>query len=368
MSVLSTPRALHVAAGNLYGGVERILVEVATATASWRHEVAVCFEGRLSHELDAGGAERHLLGGVRFSRPWTVWRARRRLRALSMSRAYDAIVCHSPWSYALAAPVFERAPILWAHDALTGAHWTERRVARRPPRLILCNSRYTESAIAAWLTETPHAVVYAPVSAPVPSVSRRDIRRAFGADDDVVVIVMASRLERWKGHARLLRAAVALNGRCEIWIAGVPQRPQEGRYERELHELVQTLGIASRVRFLRDQVNVPDLLGAADIHCQPNTAPEPFGIVFVEALYAGLPVVTSDAGGAAEIVTPDCGVLLPMGDDGALRGTLQSLVNNPQMRATLGAAGRPRALQLCDPAVQIARLETVLGQAVRAAA
>ena len=75
--------------------------------------------------------------------------------------------------------------------------------------------------------------------------------------------------------------------------------------------LVARKGLAERVRFLGERADVPDLLGAADIHCQPNSSPEPFGLAFVEALHAALPVVTSDAGGAREIVTPACGVLVP---------------------------------------------------------
>jgi hypothetical protein len=74
-------RVLHVAAGNLYGGVERILEEIARhGTAASQHEFALSFEGRLSGGLDAAGATRHDLGAVRFSRPLSVWRARRRLR------------------------------------------------------------------------------------------------------------------------------------------------------------------------------------------------------------------------------------------------------------------------------------------------
>ena len=47
---------------------------------------------------------------------------------------------------------------------------------------------------------------------------------------------------------------------------------------------------------------VPRLMAAADIYCQPNTTPEPFGIAFVEALAAGVPVVTTAMGGPLEIV------------------------------------------------------------------
>ncbi|HEY3883680.1 MAG TPA: glycosyltransferase [Vicinamibacterales bacterium] len=365
---MSGRRALHVAAGNLYGGVERILVEIARAPGGWRHEFAVCFDGRLAHEIDASGAERHCLGPARFSRPWTVWGARRRLRAICAATAYEAIVCHSPWPYALASPVLDEAPVLWAHDAFQGTHWTERRVAGRPPRLIVCNSEYTSSAAHRWLSSAPRTVVYAPVSPPSAAVARRDIRRAFGAAEDLPIIAIASRFERWKGHVPLLRALAGIEAACEVWIAGTPQRPHERDYESQLRRLARDLRVDGRVRFLTDRVNVPDLFAAADIHCQPNTAPEPFGIAFIEALYAGLPVVTSDAGGPREIVTADCGVLLPMGDVDALRRALEALVCDPAARARLGAAGPARAWALCEPAARIAQLEAAIHGAGRTAA
>jgi hypothetical protein len=137
-------RVLHVAAGNLYGGVERILVEIARAAKAGTHDFALAFDGRLARELDACGATRHQIGEVRFSRPLTAWRARRRLGALVRSGGHQVVVAHSPWSYALAAPALSpRRPVLWAHDALRGEHWTERRVAARPPELVICNSHYT---------------------------------------------------------------------------------------------------------------------------------------------------------------------------------------------------------------------------------
>ena len=67
------------------------------------------------------------------------------------------------------------------------------------------------------------------------------------------------------------------------------------------------------MRFLGERRDVAACMRAADIHCQPNTAPEPFGLAFVEALYAGLPVVTTALGGALEILTDACGVLVPAG-------------------------------------------------------
>ncbi|HET7694609.1 MAG TPA: glycosyltransferase family 4 protein [Vicinamibacterales bacterium] len=353
-------RVLHVAAGNLYGGVERMLVEIARAAPGARHEFAVSFEGRLSRELDAAGARRHAIGEVRFRRPLSVWLARRRLGALLRGTKYDAVVCHSPWPYAIASPVLDTPPVLWAHDAQRGDHWTERRVAERAPSLVICNSRYTAAALAAWLPDSPREVVYAPVAPPVPTFPRWEMRARLGATDDTAVIVMTCRFERWKGHVELLRALTALEGNWMLWIAGGPQRPHEQEYEAELRELSASPGLGDRVRFLGERTDVANLLAAADIHCQPNSAPEPFGLAFVEALHAGLPVVTSDAGGAREIVTPACGVLVPPGDVDALRAALAELTASRERRAALGSAGPARARELCDPARQVASLEAAL--------
>jgi glycosyltransferase involved in cell wall biosynthesis len=356
-------RVLHVAAGNLYGGVERVLVEIARAGRG-RHEFAISFEGRLSREIDATAARRHAIGEVRFRRPLSVWLARRRLAAVVRSGAFDAVVCHSPWPYAIAAPGLDTRPVLWAH----GDHWTERRVTARPPSLVICNSHYTASALAAWLPESNKEVVYAPVSPPVRSFPRWEMRARLGATDDTAVIVMASRLERWKGHVELLRALTTLDGNWMMWIAGGAQRPHEQEYEAELRQLSAVPGLADRVRLLGDRSDVGNLLAAADIHCQPNSAPEPFGVAFVEALHAGLPVVSSDAGGAREIVTPECGLLVPAGDIEALRSALAELVCNRERRAQLGAAGPRRARELCDPERQVALLESALAASPMAVA
>ena len=352
---------LHVAAGNLYGGVERILVEIARASAPGTHEFALAFDGRLARELDACGAVRHQLGEVRFSRPLTGWRARRRLAAVVGAGAYQAVVAHSPWSYALAAPALSpRRPVLWAHEALRGEHWTERRVAARPPELVICNSRYTENAVAGWLPAAQREVIYAPVAFSRAARSRGDVRASLSTREPAVVIVMASRFERCKGHADLIRAALDLPGDWTIWMAGGPQRPHERQYESELRALVEAGGLASRVLFLGERHDVPDLLAAADLHCQPNSAPDSFGLAFVEALHARLPVVTTNAGGAREIVTPACGVLIEPGDLEGLRRALADLIADEPARRSLGEAGPARAQELCDPARQLARLEAAV--------
>ena len=112
--------------------------------------------------------------------------------------------------------------------------------------------------------------------------------------------------------------------------------------------------------FLGERRDVPALMRAADIHCQPNTAPEPFGLAFVEALDAGLPVVTTAIGGALEIVTPGCGVLVEPGNPAHLASALGALVADAAARHRLGSAGPARARALCDPTRQLEALAGIL--------
>jgi glycosyltransferase involved in cell wall biosynthesis len=137
---------------------------------------------------------------------------------------------------------------------------------------------------------------------------------------------------------------------------GGAQRPAEVRYFEELKERAAQLNITDHVRFLGQRADVRQLLAAADIHCQPNIGPEPFGITFLEALDAGLPVVTTAQGGALEIVDQTCGILTPPGDAEALARSLRKLIESPDLRSHLGRAGPPRARALCDPARQMSRL------------
>lgn len=101
-------------------------------------------------------------------------------------------------------------------------------------------------------------------------------------------------------------------------------------------------------------------MGAADLYCQPNVAPDAFGLAFVEALRAGLPVVTTPLGGAPEVVDASCGVMVPVGDAARLREALLDLISSSDRRTSLGRAGPSRAASLCDPARQVERLDAAL--------
>jgi glycosyltransferase involved in cell wall biosynthesis len=200
-------RVLHVAAGNLFGGIERMLLTLVDASRqaeSGGHEVAVAFDGRFARELRDAGSSPWVLGDARFSRPDTVWRARRALRRALAQQRYDAVIAHAPWSTALAAPAVRRAnlPLFsWIHDAPHPDQWPERRVARMRPDRFICNSRYTAGLVARWMPGLATDVIHPPVAASAPSTDRAGVRREFGEPDDAVVVLTAARMSRGKGIA-----------------------------------------------------------------------------------------------------------------------------------------------------------------------
>jgi glycosyltransferase involved in cell wall biosynthesis len=370
---LPAVRLLHLHSGNLFGGVETSLLASARFQRLWRgveHTFALCYPGRLQVELAAAGASLHMLCPARVRWPWTVWGVRRRLRDLLRRHAFDVVACHGCWAHALMAPVVRSAGlplIFWIRDQLSGRHWLERWAQRTPPDFVLTNSEFTLKATAGLFGGVPRAIQHPLVLPPEWAESdreriRRSVRAEVGTPEEAVVVVHAARLEPWKGHRVLLDAVSRLRVArpWECWFVGGPQRRREAAYFNGLQRATQHLGLAGRVRFLGQSLDVMSLLAAADIHCQPNTRPEPFGVAFVEAMHAGLAVVTVALGGATEIVDDTCGVLLSDPDPGRLADALSELIANDERRKRLGQGGVTRAREHFEPGRSLARLHSTL--------
>jgi glycosyltransferase involved in cell wall biosynthesis len=367
-------RVLHVSAGNLFGGVETLLATLARfqdRCPEMLPHFALCFDGKLGEILRQTAVPVHMLGPVRVSRPWTVGRARRNLAQLLQKIAFDVVICHSVWPMAIFSPVvrLSRMPLVfWLHDAVRGTHWLERWARRTAPDLAVCNSRFTAATLKNLYPAAECEVVYCPVAMPeLAHHDRAAVRADLSTPENTVLVIQVSRLERWKGHLLHLEALGKLRDLTEwmAWFVGGVQRPPEAHYLEELKTRTNQLKISQRVRFLGQRPDVPRLLAAADIHCQPNSGPEPFGITFVEGLLAGLPVVTTALGGAKEIIDETCGILVPPGDPIVLADTLRRLIENAVVRARLGRAGPSRARSLCDPGRQLDRIHGVCQRALR---
>jgi len=370
-------RILHINPGNLYGGVETFLVTLARCRdlcTAMVPEFALCVSGRLEAELRQAGVAVHLLGATRFSRPWTVLRARAALRRLiSYQDRYDVIVCHQPWTQALFAGVVQKIglPYVAYFHGPNGGAWLERLSRRHRPQLVIAPSQFTLNTVQPLHPDVPGEVLYYPLPSQITATSeltaeqRNAIRMELGAHSGDTVILQACRMEPWKGPDLVLRALSKLHDlpNWRFWLAGGAQRKHERSYFNELKRLTVKLGIEDRVVFLGQRTDVPVLMRACDLYCQGNRGPEAFGLSFVEASYCGLPIVTSDFGAASEWIDPSSGILVAPENVDDLAQALRILLTDARRRKGMGACAKNRVIELCNTSKQLHRLSQLLAQA-----
>lgn len=151
------------------------------------------------------------------------------------------------------------------------------------------------------------------------------------------VIGTAGALEPHKGVAYLLRAAQIVlreGGDVEFLIAG------SGPEESNLWRLARSLGIHDHVSFAPDLYSFDVAIRAMDIFCLPSLR-QGLGTVMLQAMAAGRPVIATDVGAVAKIVQPGrTGLLVPPGDAGALADAILTLLEDPTVARSMGAAAR----------------------------
>jgi glycosyltransferase involved in cell wall biosynthesis len=168
---------------------------------------------------------------------------------------------------------------------------------------------------------------------------RSRARAWFGVDEDAFVVGMAARLITGKGH-RLAADAVAIARRADprirLLLAGT------GPLEDELRETASASGGAVSVLGFVD--DVPGFMAACDVVVVPTEASlgEGFGLVALEAMAAGRPVVVTRVASLPEVVG-DAGVVVPAGEPAALAEAIARLARDGGERRDRGAAGAERA-------------------------
>jgi glycosyltransferase involved in cell wall biosynthesis len=105
-------------------------------------------------------------------------------------------------------------------------------------------------------------------------------------------------------------------------------------------KMAESLGLSNRVHFLGLRQDVPQLMKAVDFLVFPSRY-EPFGLVVIEALATGLPVITATTTGASSLVTPLAGIVLSDPDEvSGLATAMGKLADHPQLRVSMGEAAR----------------------------
>ncbi len=177
------------------------------------------------------------------------------------------------------------------------------------------------------------------------------------------MILYAGRLEYEKGVQTLLEALQEVRSRVgptRLFVAGV------GTYSEELRREVRRRKLQRHVRFtgfLADR-ELRLHFGAADVAVAPSIY-EPFGLVAVEAMACGTPVVVGDTGGLREIVADGSGLAFTPQDAGELAEALTRVLTDPDLAAELVRRGTARARDRYDWSAVARRTVEVYAQAAR---
>jgi len=172
------------------------------------------------------------------------------------------------------------------------------------------------------------------------------LRRDLGLPDGVLIGCFG-RIRAQKGVDLLVEAALALlPARPDVGVIFTGRiTPDNAAFHADLAARIAAAGLTGRIRFLGELpwAQVVRHYQALDLFCAPARW-EGFGLTPLEAMACGVPVVVSDVGAFAQLVTPAVGTLVPPGDQAALTAALGAWIDDPARRAAGAAAARAHVL------------------------
>lgn len=169
-------------------------------------------------------------------------------------------------------------------------------------------------------------------------------------------VLFFSRIERRKGLEVLIQAMTRLRDvHATLVIAG------SGPEERHCRKLAAHLGVRAEFLGRLDEPDVPRAYRAADVYCAPAIGGESFGIVLLEAMAAGAPVVCSDLDGF-RAVAAGAADLVPPGEPGPLADAIRAVLGEPERGRAMSKAGR-RLASMYDWNRLVAGVEAVYERA-----
>lgn len=178
-------------------------------------------------------------------------------------------------------------------------------------------------------------------------LTKADVERIktqiFQAHMDTLILIAIAELHERKGLKYLIEATAQLvkeYPNIKLVIVG------EGKERNNLKKLGDKLKLQANLAFLGRQKNIPQSLSSADIFILPSSEREAFGLVNLEAMICGLPVVTTKVGGIPEIVKDGAtGFLVEPQNANSLKESLEKLIGNAKLRKLIGEKGKKRVMQ-----------------------
>jgi len=259
--------------------------------------------------------------------------------------------------YGFAAARLARVPHVWHVREIVWQSESLRRVeaflaTRFSDRIIVTSDAVADAMFHSRNGARPPHVRKVPNGVDVdcfhPSNDGSSVRTELEIARDAPLVGIVCRLDVWKGVDTFLRAVRicrAARPEARYVVVGGPIEGVEA-YADELRVLADTLGVADVVRFTGWRFppdEMPQVHAALDVCVLASRQPEPFGLVVLEAMATGRPVVATNHGGPREIcVHEQTGLLVPPDDPPRMASAILRLLADPARARAMGAAGRQR--------------------------
>lgn len=182
------------------------------------------------------------------------------------------------------------------------------------------------------------------------------LRTEYQADGETMLIGVVARLDAIKGHSHLMEALSEVykqHSNFQCLLIG------DGECRDALTAQVRQLGLQDHVQFLGFRRDIPELLSVLDLFVLPSIS-EGLPTVVLEAMASTVPVIATRVGGIPEVIqSGENGMLVPSKDSTALAESILQLMNHPQLRSNIAAAGRKRVEEQYSFRRQMEQFETL---------
>ncbi len=355
-SAAARPRriAILMPLSDLRGGAEILLYDLIKAARGRGVEWHVLFfrDGPLVEKLDEIGVPTRVLDVRRLRDPFNFGRTIARIVSYLRSERIDALISWSGHTHFYGGPaaILAKRSALWYHLAVpVPTDLTERLMVAVPADGIMTLTRQTYALQQSIKPRRPGRVVYPGVELDRFDPARLDtpaeLRRKLGLPISGPLIGIVGRLQRWKGMHTLIGAMPRVlkefpDSHCVI-VGGVHE--QEPDYPGVLEAQIAALGLEGKVSMVGLQRDIPEWMQAMDIVVHASDR-EPFGMVVIEAMALGKPIVAGSDGGPEEILPDESfGLRAPFGDSAALAAALLRYLHSPVEAEEIGRRAQLRA-------------------------
>ncbi len=198
-----------------------------------------------------------------------------------------------------------------------------------------------------------------------PGVNGLKVRSMFDIGKETKLIGTVGHLAPLKGFEELIEAMVkVIREGCNVKlvIVGDAIYQNSESYKQKLLSLVCSVGLQDRVIFTGFREDIPEILASFDIFVLPSRS-EGFGRVNLEAMAMGKPVISTNVGGIPEVVLDGVtGILVPPGNSRELAHAIMKLLNDRELRESLGREGRRRVEEHFTLQAHVQRIQEIYGE------